>query len=596
MDSFEKLNAAKAAQAERKREASSQAGMLKPGGRGGQLFAEMKTLLETAGEASGDERVHSIEKMYQERLARRTLTLYNEFLEGRRGSPTHADFAGSVQKAFDHGFDLYLKSYLRLDAADAPRPFRTYEARTQGGRGRVRVSDDTDQETYIRQYLTHGAAVADELERTPEEHQFDPDAGLTTGYADQYQAVIADDPERSALLAYAFEKLRVFTDDFFHTLREALSRGVSFRDALDMATYVYGTDASLFAEMEEFGLSATEVARYSVRNRTRARVPFEKYKEVGPTLEAQYPFVNEAGERHRWVRGPQMIRKLIFKYPRTVEDGLAIVDREIDHLTQQYPDVPQQLLIDICVGNPDTYEEEIKKELRESAELMDRYPVPQTWVPQYTGDQNLFAYYDVKGAFLLRRQKADTRLSREIERIIADATEINETIQREAEAEGAMQSYSSQRRVLRGLLLKNQAKSKMLQREQRYQEKLLEQNRALYEEAEAMDPALGHFFVDLGFGETDEEVLEHGQIVVQLVVEQYGRSDGETFLRDCVDTYYQILDAGFPQTPDTCSALKDALIMSPNDPRAFYEEGLGKRWPAEVPEYTVSLPEDGLDA
>jgi len=596
---FSKIIKARKESDARKLDAARKPGTLNPRGRGGPIFDEMKESFQTLGindedvdqsdeskEVKEDEdnesaeteegrvqkKVDSIRNLFEKNLRNRGLRIYNEYLQGKKGSPSHATFVAEVEKSFNRGFDSYLKVALRLDEKDAPKPHNPRRTLIHGAGHRM-VSDENDKDFYLKKYLVKGNDVVEDLPiNNPKAHGFEPTEDFE-GYATKYQQTSGEGDEKSAMEAYMFEKLRLFSGEFFDMLDESLRRGVHYKNAIDLAEYVYGNNASIYAEMEEKGIESNVVAWQSKANRARVRVSLETYLALGPKLEEQYPYVPGFGN---WVTSPKMIRNIIFKHPNTAEQGLLIVDRELSRLKELFPHVPQRLIIELCVSSPDQYEESIRNFVDQTELLMQKYPISEMTEGLNSNNSHVFAYYQMDGPVLTLLERTSVKnWDKEMKRVL----ESFEQILTKAEAENIDTSYSAQRRMLRSLLSYNAAPEKVLRHELHAAERRLGHYNKLVARAEKTDPIWGEYYVDLGHGETDEEILSNGKTIVDLIVEHYGPDDGEEYLINTLHTFYVYIDSGFSDEKEDLDALKDALTMDPFNTKNFYEHTLRREWP-----------------
>src|SRR5690606_11834478 len=145
-----KLNQARERAAERKLEGARNPGTLNPKGRGGPIYEQMVTALEQLGTKDdvsneGYERQHEqvahIREMFERKLRKQMLNMYNEHIEGKKGALPYDAFEHMVEDSFRHGFNLYLKAALRLDMDDAPDPHEPYTANLEGGK-RTKWTDE----------------------------------------------------------------------------------------------------------------------------------------------------------------------------------------------------------------------------------------------------------------------------------------------------------------------------------------------------------------------------------------------------------------------------------------------------------------------
>ncbi len=587
---LKKVGEAKSESDARKLEAARKPGTLRPQGQGGRFFRRVKEAMETIGtkddkiEREEPERVEKVRALFERKILREGKRIYDEYLVVRKGSPSLEKYEKDVKKSFEHGFDLYLKTQIQLDKDQAPKPHKGDEV-NDGGR-KINIPDELSTDDYFENYIAKGSGI--DLEKNDKDHDFDrEEAG--EGFADKYQSTVEvggevikskEDAEvQSGVEAYMFEKLRIYTAEYFEMLKESLERGVKYKDALDMSTYIYGNDAGIYKEMESAGLDAQFVANQSVLNRARVRVPFEKFVEAGERLDENYPYEPGSGT---WVTSPQMIRNLIFKYPQTVESGLAVAEIEMDRLQETYPQMPRYLLVEACVSSPDVYEKQIRDFLEQGHQVMERYPA-RDYAEDVDGDNNIFAHFNVEGDLLRLLDRVDSKKSNEaVDRSLAA---FKETVAR-AEEKGVDTSHGAKRRMLKSLLGYNISPEKVLGREERITNRRLREFDDLVEKAEEIDPLYGGYHVDLGYGDSQKEILETGKIMTDLIIEQYGQVDGERHLDRLTDVMYAYLfHDGFPVEPAYVHALKDSLVMNPYNPREAFEDLYSKDdlvWPEGV--------------
>ncbi len=584
---FSKIQEAGRDAATRKAEASEQPGNLNPQGRGGPVFDQMKEYMDTLGTTVEAEKLGELRRLFESKLKTKLEHIYNEYMQGKSGMPTHDDFEKQAEKAFRHGFELYLKVFLRLDQRNAPKPHATYRARLGGG-VTERVVDANSIDDYLRQYITEGNEVMNNLPRPAEEHDFVPTESFA-GYAEKYQPVIAGDREGSALAAYMFEKLRLYADDFLKMLEASLSRDVPPDVAVDAAHYVYGTDASMFEDELLDTMSPEEIAQNAILNRTKARYAFNAYKEYGKSLEEQL----SDSQKHPWVHSKAMIRKLIFKYPSTADIGLGVVDQLFQEETffKEYSDIPREIIVDLVVGHPDNYQEVVRNFQSKAYEEMTKFPVPPEIYPSYQGSDNLFKALGAEKEFMYRLWRAESRIDRDIEGILKEFTDVHASLEARAQNDGATVLLGSKRMLLREFLLKRGKRKTIETRAQKRLQRQINRGSELYELATEANPRYGQYFADLGHGNTNREKIENGQIITELILEEYSKKYGEdraeSYLQDLVELYYQYLDAGFEERGNL-DQLKDALSMDPNNIKKFYEETLGGSWPAGIKEIPLN--------
>jgi len=591
---FQKIRLAKEQMAEQKQRAS-EAGVLNPRGLGGPVFNDMKELLDTLGVSEGEKALGDIRRLYEARFRRKGLDIYNTFLVGEKGSPTHHIFSRDLEKQFLYGFQLYLKVYLRLDAKTAPRPHGPYEASTMGGRGKMLVHDTVTEDEYLRQYIAEGKEMR--LPRKDDtKHDFDRDNAME-GYSKKYQNVLPEDESRGALASYMFEKFRVYEVEFFANVTTALQSGVDLGRALDFGTYTYGLDAAIVGEMTEFGFEPNETADYAMKNRTRGEKVFQTYKAIGPRLEKDYAYKDEKGNKHPWVRGPKIIRHFIFKYPDTVEAGVRVLDSELPRLREVYPQVPERILIEVCIKSPDAYQANIDKFLADYEEVSKSIGVPSAWLPAQQDETPALAFYHVSTEAMINffrennKKSADGENDKKSKKSLEEAMQKGEMIharlRTEAESEGLSVSYRTTRQVLRSALLRNISRTKAFDEAKRFQDREIKEHQALYDVAvelypNATDEEL-RYYVELGFGDTPEEIVRNGALVAELLFDEKNRAEAELYIEDCIDLYYRYLDAGFPQDKESLKALKDSLMMDMVNPKDFYEQVLKRVWPVQIP-------------
>lgn len=577
---FSKINSARERSDERKLEASKNPGTLNPKGLGGPIFDRLKNSFDTLGtNEKDDEQVKSVRGLFEHKLKRRGLQIYNDYLVEKKGSPTHAKFEHDVKESFIHGFDMYLKVALRLDEKDAPSPHPAYRL-MQYGKGYSYINDENDKDYYLSQYLKKGSEVTADLTR---HHKYNPPENIE-GYATKYQP-LSGNAEEDTINSYMFEKLRLYTSEFFDMLEVSLRHGINYKNAVELAEYVYGNNAKIYEEMKESGLGSDVVAWQSRVNRARVRVPLEKYIEVGPTLEQRYPYKPGFGS---WVTSPKMIRNLTFKHPYTIEDGLAIADRELVRLKKEYPHFPQRLLVDRCVASPDEYEKEIKRLMEEGEIEAKKHPMSVEYGADEETNKTVFDYYKVMGPFMLLLDRVGLK-SRDRE--VAYTLDSFKKSLSLAKVEDIGLNYTVRRRMLRSLLSYKASSEKVLHREVRIANRRLDQYHELVNKAEKKNPIWGEYFVDLGFGDTEKDILENGEALVHLVVDQFGEDDGENYLIDVLDIVYKYVDQGFSEDKKDIDALKDSLVMDPHNPKKFYEDTLRRTWPKHI----EVIPFNGLD-
>lgn len=582
----EKFNFAKAKEkSEVRKRAGSREQTLNPRGPGGPIFDDILNQFEQLGTREADaESIKRLRRMFEYQLRKRTLDIYNEHLQGEKGVPSHSKFEKEVREAYLYGFQLYLKVALRLNESDAPGPHKKIPVR-DGGRTRM-MSDDRDKAYYLQQYLMSGNEVLESngvlSGSTPEEkmslHDFEPSEDAVA-YAKFERVPGVEDDWEATTQSYMLEKFKVYSEEFFELLNEALARGVQSKDAIDLATYAYGNDASIFAEMEAYGVKAQTVAAFSITNRARVRVPFEKYMTVGKDLEEKYPFRPASGG---WVTSRTMIRNLTFKYPSTIEAGLQVVERDLNRLREKYPQVPRSILIDFCVENPDTYEKKISEYVQTIDQLMKAYPAsPEYGVREAKEGVSVFEHYQVAGPLMNFIERVSVK--KRDEKIAAVLTKFAEAINLASDAGiEFIGTFSSYRRMLRSLLLYNVTPDQVVDREERLEDGFVTKNSDLFKKAYHLDSMWGSYFVELGYG-TRSKIVENGQAAVEIIRDQYGDSDGEDHIRELIDLHQQYLAAGFKDCEDDdIQALKDALIMDTENPKEFYESVLRRKWPADI--------------
>lgn len=581
-----KIETAREEAHKRRDQAAREPGTLNPRGQGGPVFEEMGVLRDELGSRSEDRPgAEIIRQRFEKQMEQRCENIYQVYFQSKKGAPSPEVFRNQVKKSFLHGFDLYLKVALRLDEGNAPKPHEPYQSMVQGY-GQMRIVDENDKDHYLGEYLIGGSEhVADKSDRRnavlPREvgdHQFDPDHEFE-GYEHKYAAAVrpADDsPEamekarrESAFGSYMFEKMRIYADDYFTMLSEAVRREVPWKTAVELSQFVYGNSADIFAEVED-SLDANTVAWQSLANRARVRVPFEKYIEKGEELEEAYPYEPGSGG---WVTSPQMVRNLIFKYPHTVEVGLEIANRAVPALQEQYPGVPRKYLIDRCVGAPDTYEAEIQQFVEVAQSLMDVFPMEDRFGPE-SSNENVFSTYKVEGPVMnMLNRVGQKQQAVALKRSVEAFTKVLER----AADDSLDLSFAARRRMLRSLLIYNNASpDSVMRRERSIASRRVGAYESLLEAAEVADPIWGSYHVDIGYGNNEKEIIDNGKAAVEMVVEQFGPEDGEDYLSNVVDLFFAYIENGFPQEPELLSALKDTLIMDPHQP----DEAFKKFYPA----------------
>ena len=127
----------------------------------------------------------------------------------------------------------------------------------------------------------------------------------------------------------------------------------------------------------------------------------------------------------------------------------------------------------------------------------------------------------------------------------------------------------------------NTTPKQVVDRERRIEDRFVTQNRDLFTDAYQRDSMWGSYFVELGYGERSE-IVGNGQAAVDIIRDQYGDSDGEDHIREIVDLHQQYVSAGFEKQGGDVQALKDALIMDPENPKEFYEGTLMEEWPEGI--------------
>ena len=573
----EKISGAFDEAREQKQQASREPGTLKPTGKPGAIVRDLQNSFEQLGLRADDpENVRKLRESYERRLRDKVQEIYTVYGETAVKMPSREQFAKLTEAAFLHGFDLYLKVAVQLDIKKSPDPHKPAFMNMYGRDGKVKVTDDLDKEDHTRAFIAQGSNV--DLDPSFD-YNFDKNQEVE-GYADKYQPLEGRTDEEAALEAYMFEKFRIYEQEFTAMLEESLKRGIPARSAIELAQFVYGNDASIYEEMEEQGIDAKLVAWQSNVNRTRVRVPLEKYLEVGGELEEKYPYVAGSG----WVTSPVMIRNLVFKFPQTVEAGLQVVEHELGDLKQQFPQMPQRIIMNVCAGAPDTYEAELRHRMQAAELLMAEFPMDEEFGGE-KGSDNVFQHYQLEGRVLelidrvgVKKQKAT------LYDVLGRFRQALET----AEETGLDLNFSAKRRVLRSLLTYNAAADRVLRRERNVQNR---RNEALLTKAEKIDPVWGGYFVDFGVGETDESLIEHGKIIVDLYRGQFGDDGAEEYLDELFNMYHKYIDSGFPKDPEKLDKLKDALTMEPFNTREFFEKINGP-WPEGVEEVMASIDQD----
>ncbi len=540
-------------------------------GQGGPVFDHMiENFNNPTNAKSAGKNVEALAAQFERTLVSRGSRLYNSLVFGHKGVPTSEVFNSEMDASFRKGFEYFLKVALRTTEQDAPKPYVANSSEQ---------ADPSDKNKYLKQYITHGKDIVAFLKRNPERHSFKPEETEAEAYKNKYQSVGVGEVD-SALQAYMFEKLRIYSDQYFNMLEEGLRAGLSSKKAMNLAETVYSTDADYFHQMASSKLDVEFVYRQFLAHKTNVHLPFETYHSLGPTLEEEYPYSPGSGS---WVTSPHHVRNLLFKYPKTAAQGMKTVNEHIAELRDTYP-IRQSMLVDFCCKNPEHYRDEIEDFLEYGKSKMDLFPATQDdHHASNTPASNFFAHYSSEDSvftFLSRtgKSKHDSQLKWVVDQF--------KKAQERAQKEKITLDFNTERKILRKLLSVNASISNILKREKRRKEERIAVEEKTFDRLWKKHDFWAHYIIDSGWGIDVNDVIASGESIVEMLRESLGDSEAQNHIDRCLDLYSNYANQNIAREKEL-ALIKDAIFNDPYSTKSSYESLHNMPWPEKLEEFNL---------
>ncbi len=470
-------------------------------------------------------------------------------------------FLSEVTDSFWTGFSLFLRVEYRTDTEEAKG-----EAPRQGG-------------------LVGGKRQWIREQRKPDQIKRDY---IIEKYKKMY-------PDTDPIQTYTIEKLTLYSDFYFKTLKKCLELKISPLDALFLSERVYGHEGYMFDTMMKppYSLDVKTIARVWRTYPLKARESFKKWAEVGGELTKEYWGVEIPGEKHesnrKWVPSRHFIRDKIFQSPRTVVKGLKVVDEQLENLQGEFKNIPRDIIVNACIKNPEEgdgkdtegYRKDLGDIVTRVTELTHAFKTSQTLAEDTKVISGGYIFEDFNLTKLLYKlvSRRGTALKQDDIRDSIDQAE--KIIKAEK-----INSFTTKRRILSKLISDGpDANLKRIiiaeKRRQKEEEKILE---GASGEAEKMDEVWGNYY--LLFGQSNlnkkdrgytKDFLERGKALIDLVVEQLGEERAEVFLENRVETLFKYLGNEKNKNEEiftdavSLGEFKEALLLAPHDTKRYYE-------------------------
>ena len=380
---------------------------------------------------------------------------------------------------------------------------------------------------------------------------------------------------------YTFEKLGVFGIEFFKMLKTGLEKNVSRQDLLHLLTHVYAVSPRIF-DFEKsveppYSIDAKTIMLVCRQYPAQALKRLNAYNGLGKDLISKYwgdptPGAQTTGNK-TWVASPTMIRHLIFSYPDTVKHGLEIADQRLEDIQREHPQIPGDVIVDICAQFAGNYERELQNIHEEVATALDLYQCTDLTCDSGSAE---------KGEHVFRYLQLESRLYQVVSRkggkafeVFRSAMETYEKIIAKAQEKNVTLSFGSKRRVMQLLMGQTSGKNvdKIIRREEirtRREEKMLDK---FFARAEKADPTWGVHYALWGAGETFEEKISSGEEVITDILRHYlGDNYTEALLDHQFETLSKYIVSGFPGRGPAVDRLKECLLISPASVKLYYEQ------------------------
>ncbi|MFZ2593609.1 MAG: hypothetical protein WAX38_02425 [Minisyncoccia bacterium] len=594
-----------------------------------------------APDTGRDSEIGALRLRYKKAFTRAIRTIYNEqcFVRDGEGAVTvqheyngkhlsHSEFEKKIGDAFWFGFGLFLKFRYRYGLNEEQKKWVQNPQKrakdSQTGRMILYRDEQPTPHELLHKKLLGGAAKK-------------------YGIAETETAQLSPAQLSQAKEAYAVEQLRLFATEFFPLVTASMQRNLPIEDVANIASHAYGFGADVFKKMEgePNPLDPRTISHVLKYYPSQVLVRFEVYKDVWQHLKATYCPEDEA-ERKRmpWMTSEERLRDLIFMYPHSVVEGLAMTKVHFDDLSQRYPYIPHDVIVRECCSSPDGFEKALSKFNTKAEALIATEPCTE----QLCGntDKPLFETYELQSVIFNMVVRRPEKLH---ERILNDARAQLEEALDKAKEKGVALSVGARRRLLRRLIEENPRKGsnptqseKKENRINRYinnEKKRFDRIKRVYgklertqpditkgeteathedieviiKKAEASDSVFGLYYALFGSGINTEQHIEQGRLLVDYFVrERFGDSyrtnyNVEFFLEQQAATFMKLLSIRasanrFPSDdPKKTLLLIESLILEPETPKRHYNRAAPAMnlppWPENVQEIVYNPDWDG---